>query len=69
MDLTADERRRIKLAAAHRDQSIRDYVIAAIEAQLARDREATGLTALDARTDAVLGDLWHNAKDAAYDDL
>mgnify|MGYP003348829701 FL=1 len=69
VDLTADERRRIKLAAAHRDQSIREYVISAIETQLARDPEATGLTALDARADAVLADLWHNAQDAAYDDL
>lgn len=69
VDLTADERRRIKLAAAHRDQSIREYVISAIETQLARDREATGLTALDARADRVLGDLWQNPQDAAYDDL
>lgn len=69
VDLTADERRRIRLAAAHRDQSIREYVLSAIETQLARDRETSGLTALDAASDPALGELWDNPNDATYDDL
>ena len=69
IDITAEERRRIRLAAARRDESIRDYVIRAIEAQLTADLESANLTALTDSADPVLGDLWKNSKDAAYDDL
>ncbi len=66
-------RRRIHIAAASRDQSIRDYVCEAVEARLKRDlideSTAGGLVALSERADPVLADLWSNRKDAAYDDL
>ena len=65
IDITASERRRIRLAAAERDESIRDYVVRAIEAQLARDLESAHLTAMTEAADPVLGDLWRNSKDAA----
>lgn len=69
IDITAAERRRIRMAATRRDESIRDYVMRAIEAQLTADLESANLTALTDTADPVLGDLWKNSKDAAYDDL
>ena len=69
IDITAAERRRIRMAATRRDESIRDYVMRAIEAQLTADLESENLTALTDTADPVLGDLWKNSKDAAYDEL
>jgi len=69
IDVTTSERRRIRLAAARRDESIRDYVVRAIEAQLMTDLESASLTAMTETADPVLGGLWKNAKDSTYDDL
>ena len=73
IDVSGEARRRIRVAAASRDQSIREYVWAALEHRLKRDlrndpveKDLIGLT--DA-ADPVLGTLWRNPKDAAYDDL
>jgi uncharacterized protein (DUF1778 family) len=71
IDVSPDTRRRIRVAAARRDQSIRDYVCAAVEARLKRDLadelSAADLVALNERADPVLAELWDNPKDAAYD--
>lgn len=69
IDLTTEQRRRVRLAAAHRDTSIRDYVVTAILTRLAEDEERSGLTTLRETSDPVLGELWKNDTDAAYDDL
>lgn len=73
IDVSREARRRVHIAAAKRDQSIRDYVWEAVEARLQHDLagevSAAELTALSERTDPVLADLWDNPKDAAYDDL
>lgn len=69
IDLTTEQRRRVRLAAAHRDTSIRDYVVTAILTRLAKDEEQSGLTTLRETSDPVLGELWKNDKDSAYDDL
>jgi uncharacterized protein (DUF1778 family) len=71
IDVPREARRRIHIAAAKRDQSIRDYVWEAVEARLKHDLagEATDLVALNERADPILADLWHNPKDAAYDKL
>ena len=73
IDVTRDARRRIHIAAARRDQSIRDYVWEAVEARLTQDladeSSEAGLIALTERADPVLADLWDNPKDAAYDKL
>ena len=72
IDVTRETRRRVRLAAALRDQSIRQYVSEAIEARLeddlAGEMSADGL-ALTASADPVLAELWDNLADAAYDDL
>ena len=72
IDVSRETRRRIRLAAARRGQSIRQYVSDAIEARLRDDLidERPGATlALKASADPVLAELWDNSADAAYDDL
>ena len=71
IDVSPDVRRRIRVAAARRDQSIREYVWEAVEARLKQDAiddpSAADLLSLNQRADPVLGDLWDNPRDAAYD--
>ena len=72
IDVTRETRRRIRLAAALREQSIRQYVSEAIESRLRDDLAGempTDLLALRASADPVLAELWDNAEDARYDDL
>lgn len=72
IDVTRETRRRIRLAAALREQSIRQYVSEAIESRLRDDlagEMATDLLALSASADPVLAELWDNPEDARYDDL
>jgi uncharacterized protein (DUF1778 family) len=73
IDLSLEARRRIRMAAAKRDLSIRQYVLEAVQERLKEDlgeevaRE--NLLALTAHADPVLAELWDNPKDAAYDRL
>ncbi len=72
IDVTRETRRRIRLAAALREQSIRQYVSEAIESRLGDDLAGelpTDLLALRASADPVLAELWDNPEDARYDDL
>lgn len=73
IDVSRDARRRVHIAAAKRDQSIRDYVWEAVEArmkqELANEPTPDDLVALNEQTDPVLAELWDNPKDAVYDEL
>ena len=71
IDVTHGARRRIRLAAARSDQSIREYVLAAVEAKLKDDLpdDAGDLMSLTESADPVLADLWDNPIDAVYDEL
>ena len=73
IDLSVEARRRIRMAAAKRDLSIRQYVLEAVRERLKEDlgEEAAreNLLALTAPADPVLAELWDNYKDAAYDRL
>lgn len=72
IDVTPEERRRIRMAAAMRDLTIRQYVLEAVEKQLAEDLKAEDheeFLSLTAEADPVLAELWDNEKDAAYDRL
>ena len=73
IDLPADVKRRLRLVSAHRDVSIRQYVLETIEERLTQDWhelvEQEGLLALSAQSDPALADLWDNERDAAYDAL
>jgi uncharacterized protein (DUF1778 family) len=73
IDVSGKQRRRLRIAAAKHDQSIRDYVWDAVEARMRGDgineRPAGDLLALTEDADPVLAALWDNPKDAAYDDV
>ena len=69
IDVAVETRRRLRLAAAKRDLTIRQYVLEALEERLREDLggEADGLLSLTADADPVLARLWDNPKDAEYD--
>ena len=71
VDVRPEVRRRLRLAAAKRDLTIRQYVLEAIEERLREDLgdEGEGLLALTAQVDPVLAELWDNRKDSEYDRL
>ena len=71
IDVLPEIRRRLRLAAAKHDVTIRDYVLAVIEEQLQKDlgEDDGELFALTAKADPVLAELWVNPTDAEYDRL
>jgi len=71
VDVDPEIRRQIRLAAAKRDVSVRQYITDALREQLREDlgEYEERLTALTATADPVLATLWDNDKDAAYDHL
>ena len=71
LDVLPEVRRRLRLAAAKRDVTVRQYVLEAIEERLREDLgdDGKGLTALTAKMDPVLAELWDNRRDAEYDRL
>jgi len=70
IDVPPTVRRRLRLAAARRDLSVRQYLLEAIEGRLREDlRDDKTALALTAKTDLVLAELWDNSKDAQYDQL
>lgn len=71
LDVSVDVRRRLRLAAAARDLTLRQYMLEAIEERLRQDLgdEVEVVWPLTAKSDPVLAELWDNAKDAAYDQL
>jgi len=71
VDVVPEVRRRLRLAAAKRDLTIRQYVLEAIEERLREDLgdEGEGVLALTAKTDPVLAELWDNPRDSEYDRL
>ena len=71
VDVLPEVRRRLRLAAARRDLSVREYVLEAIEEHLREDlgKEDEGVLTLRAKADPVLAELWDNPKDSEYDRL
>lgn len=69
IDVMPEVRRRLRLAAAKRDLTIRQYVLEAIEERLREDLgdESEGVLALTGKADPVLAELWDNPRDSAYD--
>ncbi len=65
LDLTRDMHERLKVLAAKKRTSMREYCMQAIARRIAEE-PAEYLTA---RTDPVLAELWDNDDDAVYDDL
>ncbi len=71
VDVRPEVRRRLRLAAAMRDLTIRQYVLEAIEERLREDLgdEGEELMVLTAKADPVLAELWDNPTDSEYDRL
>jgi hypothetical protein len=71
IDVEPAIRRRLRLAAAKRDLTIRRYVLQAIEERLREDLgdDDERIGGLNSRTDPILAELWDNRKDAEYDRL
>lgn len=71
LDVNPAVRRRVRLAAAKRDVSVRQYIMDALQERLRDDLGDDGqeVLALTAEADPVLASLWDNVKDAAYDRL
>ena len=71
VDVLPEVRRRLRLAAAKHDLTVRQYVLEAIEERLREDlgEEDEGMLALTGKADPVLAELWDNPKDSAYDRL
>ncbi len=73
IDIDVDMRRRIRLASATRDMTVREYLLYAIESRLEEDlanlEAIENILALTSNADPVLANLWNNDKDAAYDEL
>ncbi|HEV8639130.1 MAG TPA: hypothetical protein VG370_33400 [Chloroflexota bacterium] len=71
LDVDPELRRRVRLAAAMRDVTVRRYLLEAIEARLRDDLSEPDdeAVALTAAADPVLAELWDNDRDAAYDRL
>ena len=71
IDVQPQIRRRLRLAAAKHDLTIRRYVLDAVEERLREDLgDDDGRNGgLIASTDPVLAELWDNRKDAEYDRL
>ncbi len=65
LDLSTDMHARLKVVAAKRRTSMREYCVRAIEQQIAEE-PAEYLTG---QSDPVLAELWDNDDDAVYDDL
>lgn len=71
IDVSPQVRRRLRLAAARRDVTVRHYVIEAIEDRLRQDLgdESEAMLVLAASADPLLAELWDNPRDSTYDRL
>lgn len=71
IDVQPELRRRLRLAAAKHDRTVRQYMLEAIEERLREDLgdENEAMLTLTAKTDSILAELWDNKKDAEYDRL
>ncbi len=73
IDLPIEVKRRIRLIAAQRDVSLREYILDALQERMTEDwmeiSEDGRFLALNARSDPLLAELWDNEKDAGYDRL
>lgn len=65
IDLERELHARLKIVAARKGTTMREYCVQAVETKLAEE-PAEYLTAEEA---PVLAELWDNPEDAVYDDL
>jgi uncharacterized protein (DUF1778 family) len=68
IDVTPEERRRVKAVAALTGKSIRDFVLESIREKIARETEERQLQALMTQPSSALEALWDNDQDSIYDE-
>ncbi len=71
VDVLPEEHRLIKVYAAKRGETIRNYVLDSVRERITKEKESRELDRLtsDMEGDLVLKNLWENEKDAVYDKL
>ena len=69
IDVLPGERREIKIFAALKGETIREYVMGSIRERLMREREEAQLSAITAKIGLTLKEVWDNEKDSGYDRL
>ena len=71
IDVFPEEHRQIKVYAALRGETIREYVVESVRERLRQEAEERELSALTMHLDQdpVLKKLWDNEKDASYDKI
>jgi hypothetical protein len=69
IEVSAEDHRRIKIYAAMKDETVRSYVLNAVQSRMREDSDFEMIQAMTAAQDPVLGELWDNEKDAAYDGI
>ena len=67
IDVTPEERRRVKAVAALSGKSVREFVLESIREKIAREVEDRDLDAMMASPCSALEKLWDNDQDAIYD--
>lgn len=67
IDVTPEERRRVKAVAALSGKSVRDFVLESIREKIAREIEDRDLDAMMTYPCSALEELWNNDQDAIYD--
>lgn len=69
IDISPDEHRLIKINAALRNKTIREYVLEAIKKHLGQKIENEELYSMTTNISPALKELWENKKDSDYDNL
>ncbi len=69
IDVTSEERRRVKAVAALSGKSVKEFVLDSIREKIAREMEDRDLVAMMTYPSSALEELWNNDMDAIYDEV
>lgn len=69
IDVTPEERRRVKAVAALSGKSIRDFVLESIREKISRVVEERDIDAMMTYPSSVLEELWNSDEDSIYDEI
>jgi uncharacterized protein (DUF1778 family) len=69
IDVTPEERRRVKAVAALAGKTLKDFVLESIREKIAREMENRDLEAMMTFPSSALEELWNNDMDSIYDEV
>ncbi|MBI4397596.1 MAG: hypothetical protein HY586_00545 [Candidatus Omnitrophica bacterium] len=69
IEISHEEKRKIKTCAALLDMSLRELVLKSIQLFMQQEAEKKDLWRMTQEPTSVLQELWNNEKDRAYDSL